>query len=286
MDHAVTFSIDWLHINEPHTPATKLHRTTYPTMGEMRMVPTTPTFGYAVGWQNPYGARIMSNDNRQDMGVFVGYSSSTIRTYAEKINVLGIDILRWHIHQHHSVSRIDLALDLYNTGAKLTELYELLDTGKYSGTAKTFTHITSANGGETVYIGSRSSDVFIRVYNKAAEQRVSEDWLRIELEIKGKVATPIARQLCNSAADNQLYTVAKSLLFRSAQCEHKLWHILDKIGTVELATADKKEKDTTKWLLETVALSMAKQCQAAGNFDLLNAFTDKVVALSGVGVVD
>ena len=53
--------------------------------------------------------------------------------------------------------------------------------------------------GWTVYMGSRSSEAFCRIYDKAGEQRrkgrnVEGSWVRLELETKGKFADRLARE--------------------------------------------------------------------------------------------
>lgn len=66
--------------------------------------------------------------------------------------------------------------------------------------------IYDARGGRTTYLGARTSDHFLRVYNKEAESRAKDDaegvarylgcW-RTELELKGMMAEPVARVACD-----------------------------------------------------------------------------------------
>lgn len=58
-----------------------------------------------------------------------------------------------------------------------------MDTGK---TPDTLSFIESTTG-ETVYVGSRTSDKFIRIYTKSLDR----DYLRLEYEIKGSLARSI-----------------------------------------------------------------------------------------------
>jgi hypothetical protein len=46
--------------------------------------------------------------------------------------------------------------------------------------------------GDTFYLGSRSSEKMVRVYDKGKEQGVPQDWLRIEMEFKGESASRAA----------------------------------------------------------------------------------------------
>lgn len=54
------------------------------------------------------------------------------------------------------------------------------------------------NGGCTLYFGSAKSDIKIRIYDKAAEQRVTFPWIRVEAECRGKHATILAHHMLKS----------------------------------------------------------------------------------------
>jgi len=49
--------------------------------------------------------------------------------------------------------------------------------------------------GRGAYFGSRKSEVFLRVYDKALEQGDDEHWIRVELELKGSKADAAMRQV-------------------------------------------------------------------------------------------
>ena len=76
-------------------------------------------------------------------------------------------------------SRIDLAIDLYNYN--LYE-YNIVDL---KGRKKAY-YYDRVGKLETCYFGSMSSNKFIRIYNKAIEQKIKEDvdWWRIELQLR------------------------------------------------------------------------------------------------------
>ena len=49
--------------------------------------------------------------------------------------------------------------------------------------------------GKTIYIGSRSSEKMIRIYDKAAEQNQEGVWIRYEIETKGDFADKCFRRI-------------------------------------------------------------------------------------------
>src|SRR5690349_18022953 len=63
--------------------------------------------------------------------------------------------------------------------------------------------ILGSDGGSTVYIGSRSSEYFGRVYDKGVEQKTHPpgQWWRWELEIKGESAMRVANQILTADAE-------------------------------------------------------------------------------------
>lgn len=88
-----------------------------------------------------------------------------------------LDTLLTYIKDIH-FSRIDLAIDLYNYN--LYE-YNIVDLNS----RKKAYYYDRVGKLETCYFGSMSSNKFIRIYNKAVEQKVRDvDWWRIELQLR------------------------------------------------------------------------------------------------------
>lgn len=75
-------------------------------------------------------------------------------------------------------SRLDIALDLYNYGIYD---YNIIDL---SPRKKAF-YYDRVGRLETCYFGAMGSDKFIRIYNKAKEQKIDNmDWWRVELQLR------------------------------------------------------------------------------------------------------
>lgn len=80
--------------------------------------------------------------------------------------------------KNYHFSRIDLALDLYNYN--LYD-YNIIDLAR----RKKAYYYDIVGRLETCYFGSLSSNKFIRIYNKAREQKKDDlDWWRIELQLR------------------------------------------------------------------------------------------------------
>lgn len=102
-------------------------------------------------------------------------------------------------------TRIDLALD--DVGAvyfTVNDVFKLVDNCQVSCKFKKWQNVKSCSFkdgciGHTVYFGSRESDVYLRVYEKAYEQNIKEiNWTRWELEIKHDKADLFVKELINN----------------------------------------------------------------------------------------
>lgn len=108
-----------------------------------------------------------------------------------------------HVTQHETlkVSRLDFAMDIRDSGGKPAQLFKRMKAHKCKTRAKSALWIEKArdgkNDGETCYIGDRTSPKFLRLYDKAREQKSACDWLRMEIEIKDQHARNTARAMAN-----------------------------------------------------------------------------------------
>jgi len=101
------------------------------------------------------------------------------------------------------ISRIDFAVDKIDGGPLLTpaSLLEAYYAGNVKAKLKPNREITNLReyGGQSIYFGSPSSDVQFRFYNKAAELEIKDkDWVRIELQVRGRTANAFAYDLATS----------------------------------------------------------------------------------------
>lgn len=84
--------------------------------------------------------------------------------------------------QPDGVSRLDLQVTISGTDVDLEGMY-----GRLSARGKTASLIRSNDGGETLYIGSRKSSRFVRVYRKTV-RRDGYEGVRFEVEFKKPLA--------------------------------------------------------------------------------------------------
>lgn len=94
-------------------------------------------------------------------------------------------------------SRMDIALNIFDQ-APITDLITAWNDGKIVTRAKSASTVTDlTTGGDTLYVGSRSSELMLRAYDKAIESgNLGALWTRLELEAKDKKAHSIAKTIC------------------------------------------------------------------------------------------
>ena len=134
-----------------------------------------------------------SDKVRNDMGICLDISGQGCREFE---NIKGNDWLKF-LHEicdrdfKTTITRLDLAYDDH-TG--LLDLYQIANDVKdrhYTSPSKKSQIIWSDDqvndvNGLTVYVGSKSSDVMVRIYDKAAEREFGKElhWVRVELQLR------------------------------------------------------------------------------------------------------
>lgn len=164
---------------------------------------------------------IIMYDGNENMGIHVQVKGSAVmfalKSYIDSImedTVFGpaveIDfkynsffpLFIQHILNIGHFTRIDLAVD--DIGARYyttDDVISLLQNGccvskfkSYQFTSK-YNISSLENEGTTVYFGSRSSDILIRLYDKGKEKKVDIPWYRWECEIKHDKADVVAKKI-------------------------------------------------------------------------------------------
>lgn len=136
-----------------------------------------------------------------------------------------IEFLRTMSQYGASFTRIDLAVDdMGQNYFSIADVAQLLEEGSYLSQFRKFNKIQShlTDGTETGYtinMGSRESEVFLRVYDKKLEQiekahlhpEILPLWVRWELEIKGDKAGIVVKEFLSG---NNLGSVTMGILSR------------------------------------------------------------------------
>jgi DNA relaxase NicK len=131
----------------------------------------------------------------------------------------------WVFEQHGHLGRIDVALDDRSGVIDIDRIYASVVAGNcvsHFRQSRLISGLDLGSGtdtGKTICLGSRQSDTYLRIYDKAAEQRSKEkpvdgSWIRWEMEWKAERAQAVGMALSGLDQDSfQKYIVG---VFRSA----------------------------------------------------------------------
>jgi len=219
--------------------------------------------GYTWGSKHATGVATYFNQSRHDMGRHTVYSGGALRRVEEYNGTPALDVLNYHSNSGHSFSRLDLALDFINTGVTVEDFQNCYLNGeadtriKSATTTKSLTH-----KGETLYIGSmKRKKKLVRMYDKASEQKLTGDWVRVETQIMGKPATASAKAI--STSENYGKTAIGVM---KDVCDFKTvkqWSdVTMNAEKVEIGTISSEKGDTRDWLLNQCIPALAKEVKA------------------------
>jgi len=144
--------------------------------------------GYTRRAQSKIGAVLLADGERRQ-GKSLTLSSDVLEGLRTILESDG-PILDFVSHHKGRASRLDLALDIVEATITPSSLWAEYQAGMARTSTRSNLALTSNERGvETFYIGSRQSDKFLRVYDKALEQKMDDKaWLRLELQCRRLVA--------------------------------------------------------------------------------------------------
>lgn len=138
-------------------------------------------------------------DGNVGMGIHIVISGQGCR-YLESQGKNLFDMLDYlYSLDNINLSRLDLALDTdFDILSKVLQSIQKDLYSSKSRSIKVISSLTDSNlQADTLYIGSRSSLLMVRIYNKAIEQGVDYPWFRVEIVLKKDrivMAVPFLRQ--------------------------------------------------------------------------------------------
>ncbi len=182
--------------------------------------------GYGLGWicRGPAGGfgRIGTGAKRNLREVHVDLSQELISDWSfEKFQ----QIMQWVLIKQGHFGRIDVALDDRSGIIDVDRLYEAVVKGhcvSHFRQSRLIAGLDLGSGsdmGKTLCLGSRQSDSYLRIYDKAAEQRGKErpvdgPWVRWEMEWKAERAHAVG--LAVSTLDQEAFQRYIVGVFRTA----------------------------------------------------------------------
>lgn len=264
----ISVSLDWLRYSAPNGYSTSNMIPELLSIDQETYIEPLPHYTHA-SKLIPAG-RIDTNDRNEKQGSLVTFGGKDLHD----IKAAGIEpayiVSYIHAKKWCRASRIDIAIDVLGAVAHPLDIFDAWNDNRIETHAQKCQAIEGykADGtktGETVYIGSRTSDTFLRVYDKGAEQKSDELWTRIELELKKGQAR--AAQSKISAVG--LAAVASGKLRDFVKVSGVSWwsnmlYVLPGAENVLQGTRKQQQSGSEKWLYEQALQAV---CKAIENGD-------------------
>lgn len=214
--------------------------------------------------------RVMATEPNHRMGVHVSWSGSALQTVNPRA------VLRQALAMGANVTRIDLAID-WPKQMYLRALKGAADMGEIVTRARDW-NLIEGRAGTTLYVGSRESEKFLRIYDKAAETKTEGTWFRIELECKGDFARGVALHVDGNGYE-YFGDIIKGFVDWPTMSQWR--DATDSPTLLEGIPRPEKQRDTFAWLMSAAAPSLAKVL--LDDHEKFVAFLRKVYTIAGVG---
>lgn len=155
----------------------------------------------SLSWEVTYGAKgfkqrmyflgisIHYDTDREDINVWCEISGQGCRAFEQYGSGDYVAIFRWIMDEpsDRHITRLDVAYDDRDTNLiDLDKIWYALERGEYVSRSSYYRE-DSSSGARTIYLGSRHSEYFFRIYDKAKERGYFDDdmhWVRLELQLR------------------------------------------------------------------------------------------------------
>lgn len=223
--------------------------------------PSGGHFGYKVGYTHGSGLQVLMGT--QGMGIHCIYSAQALQQLGMRHDFWPDSVIRWWRGKAQA-TRVDIALDLIDGNASVQSFVSALKAGLARTAAKKWRVMQNSESGHTVYIGSRTSERMLRIYNKKAERAAAfedvehENWIRVEVELKGDRAKAFLNGcIDNSIDDVILATLLDACNFPSIQDWKQATSAIMTVYTPE--KTKRKDTKTRHWLKNVIAPVLARE---------------------------
>lgn len=226
--------------------------------------PTAKMHGYSKVRDYGY-CSVNVNPNLRSQKIGVRYNGDGLR-YWRSLGESTDELFAFVKSSGATATRIDIAFDLIDYGILPAKVYEHWKAGKLRTTARTAIPLTKGqwiNGvlteATTLYIGSRESEVMIRLYEKGKQMGTSDDWVRLEIEIKGDKAKSIVPEIVRIGQAKVGQQILRDFILTADRYKF-LRDLLDS-EDFELPKVERGETDTDAWLRNVVMPIIERRMQ-------------------------
>lgn len=150
------------------------------------------------------GISFLFDGMREDMGVCCQMSGKGCRTFETFGNGDYESLFNRCVHYSGmNISRIDIAYDDFEGILDMDKICRYTNDKSYVSPLSWY-NVENGTPGSSVYFGAPSSDLRIRFYDKAKEQKIKEPmhWVRCEIQLRRELAFNFVNELVKDGTDN------------------------------------------------------------------------------------
>lgn len=274
--------IDWISMTFKNGGSDeKKFLTLYSPRSETRSA--TPRNGYTTASKSSDGVLCMWHSNFPEMGLHVIFDGSTLRNIFTRRGIHAEAVLQEASRAGASITRLDLAADAENEQIDMVSIWKAIERGDRVGTARKFSQMNGLAGGHTIYVGSRTSERFIRLYDKAAEMgRPGVDWKRLELETKGMMARAATDAIQRGETLSSVFNAFVTDAIDMPKSKHWQAFLVDKSQAMDMVKLQ-KTSDTEKWIDSQVIAAVARHATEQPNSPAVARLRQMLDFIAGTG---
>jgi len=258
----VSLKIDWLSVTFRRGVTVSNHPDLVKTYTEAR-----PYNAYNTAIRYDDGRMELSHTTRPEMGTHIVCSG-------EVLSNIGMDPMEALKHWQNAgakVTRIDLAVDIKNYGFDVRHSTIEIEQERVKTRAKQCPVWRDPKNpkGYTQYVGKKTSEIYVKLYDKAGEMGIDDDWSRVEITFSADRADNAAREVVRGADFRKLIV---------GFVDFPKWEKWGEIMGADVVQiqADRRTSKTKQWLLDAAASALAKELIADGDDQFYFRFLDAV----------
>lgn len=153
-------------------------------------------------------------DGAENMGVCVDMSGTGCRAFEtySKISWQELMEILYYSSGDYNVTRLDMAFDDHTGILDIAELQDDTDSHMYVSRSRQW-KVEYGSQGTTIYHGSPRSNMYIRIYDKAAERNLENvHWIRVEMQMRDEIAFGFISGLIKNPVGDQFRGVLHNYL--------------------------------------------------------------------------
>lgn len=225
----------------------------------------SPLRNYTHGEENKQGIRRFWNTVSATQGHYVVCTGGVLTSLDFPIDgyLLGVS------QSQAKATRIDFCLDIIGSDFKPQSCVNHLRARNVVTHARSIIRVSDEwKGGFSQYVGTKTSETYTRIYDKAAEQKSQGNWTRVETVYQGERAEPALHAYLAHKSTRRLIL---------AHVDFPKWRNWRRVMRADKAKLNYPSRiaATRQWLLSQVSTSLAKELAQDESQEFLFEFLDK-----------